>query len=275
MQIRKYGNSAQSVVVLHGGPAMSGDVAPIAQGLSDLFTAIEPWQRGSGAEPLTVARHVEDLHSVIVGLASAAPPALVGHSWGAMLALCYAAAYPDEAGPIVLVGSGTFDQASRARMKEILRERTGPHLQERLAEVAASTDDASELHMKRLRLTRDLSVYDRLEPWPEQEEYEPLDVRAHKETWDDMMRLQSDGTYPKAFGGITSEVLMLHGDYDPHPGTMIYASLRPFIRNLEFQELERCGHSPWRERFARDVFFSSLRVWLLARTRWPQSSGRV
>jgi pimeloyl-ACP methyl ester carboxylesterase len=249
---------------------MSGDVAPIAQGLSDLFTAIEPWQRGSAAEPLTVARHVEDLHTLIVGLVSDAPPALVGHSWGAMLALCYAAAYPDEAGPIVLVGSGTFDPSSRARMKEILRERTDPHLQERLAEVAASTDDASELHMKRLRLTRDLSVYERLEPWPEKEEYEPLDVRAHKQTWDDMMRLQSDGTYPKAFAAITSEVLMLHGDYDPHPGSMIYASLRPFIRSLEFQELEHCGHSPWRERFARDVFFASLKTWMLARTRSPR-----
>jgi pimeloyl-ACP methyl ester carboxylesterase len=266
MRIRKYGNSVHSVVVLHGGPAASGDAAAIAQGLSDLFTAIEPWQRGSGEETLTVARHVQDLHSLIKGLDSASPPALVGHSWGAMLALCYAAVHPDKAGPIVLVGCGTFDHASKARMKEILRERTDLHLQERLAEVTASTSDAADLHMKKYRLTRDLSVYDRVEPWPEKEEYEPLDVRAHEETWDDMMRLQSDGTYPKAFTGITSDVLMLHGNYDPHPGLMIYESLRPFIRRLEYRELDRCGHSPWLERFARTEFFSILRTWLLARS---------
>src|SRR5581483_9183731 len=104
MRIRKYGNSVPAVVVLHGGPAAWGDVAPVAQGLSDLFTAVEPWQRGSGEETLTVSGHVEDLHSQITGLNGASPPALVGHSWGEMLALCYAAAHPHAAGPIVLVG---------------------------------------------------------------------------------------------------------------------------------------------------------------------------
>jgi len=266
MRTRKYGSSKHYVVVLHGGPAATGDAAPIAQGLSDSFTAIEPWQRGSGEEPLSVARHVEDLRSLIAGLDCDSPPALVGHSWGAMLALCYAAAHPNTVGPIALVGSGTFDVASRVRMKEILRERTDQPLQQRLAEVAASASNAAELHMKRHKLTRDLSVYDRLAPWPENEEFEPLDVRAHRETWDDMMRLESDGTYPAAFARITSDVLMLHGDYDPHPGPMIYESLRPFIQRLEYRGLDRCGHSPWLERFARAEFFSLLKTWLLARS---------
>jgi hypothetical protein len=65
-----------------------------------------------------------------------------------MLALCYAAAHPNKAGPIVLVGCGTFDHASRARMKEILRDRTDLHLQERLAEVTASTSDAADLRKR-------------------------------------------------------------------------------------------------------------------------------
>ena len=267
MRLRKYGNSRHSVVVLHGGPAASGDAAPIAQGLSDSFRVIEPWQRGSGVEPLTVARHIDDLRSLITGLDSVSPPALVGHSWGAMLALCYAAAHPNSVGPIVLVGCGTFDAASRARMKEILQERTDSDLRERLARITASTSDAADLHMKKHKLTRDLSVYDRAEPWPEKEEYEPLDARAHRETWDDMMRLQSDGTYPSAFTRITSDVLMLHGSYDPHPGPMIYESLRPFIPRLEYRQLDRCGHSPWLERFARTEFFSILKTWLFARTR--------
>lgn len=133
------------------------------------------------------------------------------HSWGATPALCYAAAHPNTVGPIALVGCGTFDAASRARMKEILQER-------------------------KQRLTRDLSVYDRAEPWPEREEYEPL----------------------------------VHRDYDPHPGPMIYASLRPFIRRLEYRELDRCGHSPWLERFARNEFFSVLKTWLLARSSRPR-----
>ena len=45
----------------------------------------------------------------------------------------------NKAEPIVLLACGTFDQASGARMKEILRDCTDLHLQERLAEVAAPT----------------------------------------------------------------------------------------------------------------------------------------
>ena len=264
VHVRRYGSSEDIVVVLHGGPAAAGDAAPIARGLSDSFTAIEPWQRGSGEMPLTVSRHVEDLHSLIQGLALDSPPAIVGHSWGAMLALCHAAEYPNDAGPIVLVGCGTFDRPSRDRMKAILEERTDSRLRQRLAEIDESTRDPGELHMTKYKLTRDLSVYDRMKPWPDREEYEPLDARAHKETWDDMLRLEADGTYPAAFSRIRSRVLMLHGDYDPHPGAMIRDSLRPFVRELEYRELARCGHSPWLERSARDEFFSAMKRWLRA-----------
>ena len=98
MFVRRYGQSGPLVFVLHGGPAAVGDVAPIAKGLSGSFRVVEPWQRGSGSVPLTVARHVADLHELVAKLGGDTPLAIVGHSWGAMLALCYAAEYPREAG---------------------------------------------------------------------------------------------------------------------------------------------------------------------------------
>jgi hypothetical protein len=52
---------------------------------------------------------------------------------------------------------------------------------------------------------------------------------------------------------------MLHGDVDPHPGAMIYESLKPHLRRLEYRELERCGHYPWLELHARAEFFALLR----------------
>jgi pimeloyl-ACP methyl ester carboxylesterase len=61
-------------------------------------------------------------------------------------------------------------------------------------------------------------------------------------------------------------LLMLHGVFDPHPGPMIYESLRPFIQRLEYRELDRCGHSPWLERHARAEFFSILKSWLAAKS---------
>ncbi len=95
------------------------------------------------------------------------------------------------------------------------------------------------------------------------DEVEPPESDAKsKETWLDMLRLQEAGVYPAAFRAIEAPVLMLHGTYDPHPGAMIRDCLRQYMPQIEYRELQRCGHDPWRERFASDEFFAALRAWL-------------
>ncbi len=84
-------------------------MAPVARGLAESFQVLEPLQHGRGERPLTVGRHVADLRALIELCGGGARPALLDHSWGAMLALAFAAAHPGLAGPLVLIGCGTFD----------------------------------------------------------------------------------------------------------------------------------------------------------------------
>jgi pimeloyl-ACP methyl ester carboxylesterase len=91
--------------------------------------------------------------------------------------------------------------------------------------------------------------------------FEGCDAGAHQETWDDMMRLQAAGVYPRAFEVIRVPVIMLHGAVDPHPGPMIRAGLEPYLPQLEYVEWERCGHYPWLEP-VRDDFFRTLVEWM-------------
>jgi len=230
-----------NVIVLHGGPGAPGDVDDLAFGLADAFTVLAPHQRPSGGAPLTVARHVEDLRELLAtrGLHR---PALVGSSWGAMLALAFAAAYPDLAGPLVLIGCGTFDEGARAQFRAAIGER--------------KIEEAMRLY-----------YYD---PFPALPEPPVFDERANAETWADMLRLQKEGVYPRAFASIRGPVLMLHGAADPHPGRMILASLRPCLPQIEYREWERCGHYPWREKSVRDEFFATLKAWL-----WNQRSSNL
>ena len=74
--------------------------------------------------------------------------------------------------------------------------------------------------------------------------------------------MQAEGIYPAAFAAIKVPVLMIHGTYDPLPGGLIFEGLRPYLPQLEYWELERCGHYPWLERVAADPFFSLVRDWL-------------
>lgn len=234
LRVRTYGTSGPLVIVIHGGPAAVGEAAPLARGLADSFRVLEPWQRGSGDEPLTVGKHIADLHELVESHRDRPRPALVGESWGAMLALAYAAAHPHEAGPLALVGCGTFDEAARARLQSTLKQRTDK------GEPLCSCDPVAA----------------------DPEVIEPFDARAHEETWADMLRLQDEGLYPAAFAAIDSPVLMLHGAYDPHPGGMIRASLQPYLPQIEYREWKRCGHQPWFEKAVRDDFFAVLIEWL-------------
>lgn len=262
LQTWEYGSSGALVVVLHGGPAAVGSARPLARELANEFRVLEPWQRGSGNEPLTVARHVADLYELIESRCGRERPALVGESWGAMLALAHAAEHPNAAGPLVLVGCGTFDTASRARLMETREQRITEEMREHLRNLEAECLQPAE------RIRRMQQVFSRADDYEpivgrnEQDMAPDFDLEAHTETWNDMLRLQAEGVYPEAFGRIKSPVLMMHGDHDPHPGRMIEAVLRRHMPQLEYHELARCGHSPWNERHARDEFFAVLRSWL-------------
>jgi pimeloyl-ACP methyl ester carboxylesterase len=259
MQVRRYGTSGSLVVVLHGGPGAPGYMAPVARGLAGSFRVLEPLQRGSDGEPLTVARHVADLHELVESRCGGARPALVGHSWGAMLALAYAAAHPGCVVSLVLIGCGTFDPAARERLRAIREERMDDGLRRRLERLSEEFPDPDERLSVLGNLMRPLDSYELV---PADREVEACDARAHQETWEDMVRLQEEGVYPAAFAAIAAPVIMLHGAVDPHPGRMIRAGLEPYLPQLEYHEWERCGHYPWLEKIVRDEFFALLHEWL-------------
>jgi pimeloyl-ACP methyl ester carboxylesterase len=256
--VKRYGPNGRSVVVIHGGPGAQGGAGLLAQALADPLHVLEPWQRMSSETPLTVAQHLEDLAGVISTEIPGEKPALVGESWGAMLALAFASAYPDRVSALALVGCGTFDRRARARLRSTRAERTTKELEEQLAQLAIDVPDENERVAMAHALSDCLDTYSRAvrEPIPS------LDLKGHRESWSDMVRLQDAGVYPAAFKSITCPVLMLHGSYDPHPGALIRDGLQKFIPHLEYTELDRCGHSPWIEEHARDRFLSILRSWL-------------
>lgn len=264
IEVRHYGAAGPGVVLLHGGPGAPGYMAPIARRLASSFRVLEPFQRPSGGAPLTVRTHIEDLHAVLD--AAGEPVLLVGSSWGAMLALTFAAEHPRFAAGIVLIGCGTFDAASRERYEQTVRSRTSAEVQAQIDALSAtvvSEDDRliAKSALLKSAYSHDLTTTDL--------EFERVDARSNRETWNDMLRLQEAGVYPQAFSVIHAPVLMLHGSWDPHPGTAIRDSLLPFLPQLEYREWPDCGHYPWLERRVHDEFYAMLESWLHAVSRRP------
>jgi pimeloyl-ACP methyl ester carboxylesterase len=237
-------------------------MVPLAWELAGCCTVLEPLQRRSGGAPLTVARHVEDLAAVLPEGA-----ALVGWSWGAMLALSFAAAHPGRAHSLALVGCGTYDAAGREVYERALVMRLGEAGLRRVEELRRRMAGAAGAQGDRLlaalgRLMEEAQAYDAL---PETGDPVRVDRQGHEETWGDVLRLQAEGVEPAAFAAITCPVLMLHGDDDPHPGPATFALLRRYVPQLRYRGFPRCGHRPWAERHAREAFLAALAEWLAAR----------
>ncbi|MHC4927190.1 MAG: alpha/beta fold hydrolase [Planctomycetota bacterium] len=260
IETRHYGSNGPVVLALHGGPAAPGYMVPIARRLADRFRVIEPLQRPSAPNStLTVWQHIDDLNDVIDAYCEK-PPMIVGHSWGAMLALAHAAAHPESVGGIVLVGCGSFNAASRERMEAIRNERMDAIMQARFDRLKEDYPDPNKRLGAIGRLWQEIDSYDLVSLG---NGVLTCDMKAHQETWQDVVRLQDEGIYPETFTAITSPVLMLHGNDDPHPGEMIRDSLLRYIPQLEYHSWKQCGHYPWLEKTVAADFYTVLSKWLL------------
>lgn len=252
---REYGEGGELAIVLHGGPAAAGSVEALAKELGRYCRVVEPFQREAGEVKLTVDGHVEDLYDLIKVKCEAEKPTLVGHSWGAMLALAYAARYGDSVKRLILVGCGTFDEASRSELRVRLEKLMTKEKQKELREIEAIAN-VDERKKRSADFHDGLYAYEMIEG---DRAAVRFDLESHTQSWNDMLRQQEMGVYPQAFSKIRNPVVMIHGQFDPHPGRMIFANLRQYAEQLEYIELEKCGHSPWEEKFAQDEFYDRLK----------------
>ncbi|QOV41451.1 alpha/beta hydrolase [Streptomyces ferrugineus] len=103
----------EPLVLCHGGPGLWDMFEDVAALLDDLATVIRWDQRGCGrsercAGPWTTERFVADLDAVRRHFGPARM-ALLGHSWGAQLALAYALAHPERVSTLVYVAGTGID----------------------------------------------------------------------------------------------------------------------------------------------------------------------
>lgn len=121
------------LVFCHGGPGLWDYLDPIARLLKADVRTIRWDQRGCGRSerrgPYNVARFVADLDAVRDQLAGPRM-ALLGHSWGAHLALRYAIEHPDRVSQLIYVSGTGIDPGREWHpyYKQNLRLRLGQHL---------------------------------------------------------------------------------------------------------------------------------------------------
>jgi len=128
---RRYGTAGRPYVLLSGGPGLNSSyVDPIAIELSHERTIVVLDQRGTGTSrdaigdgsQLTVAGAIADLDALRAAL-GLTHLSLLGHSWGAMLSMAYAAAHGDRVASLVLLDPGGPDPSFFISFRQMTKPR--------------------------------------------------------------------------------------------------------------------------------------------------------
>ncbi|MGW4629544.1 alpha/beta fold hydrolase [Streptomyces rubiginosohelvolus] len=106
------GGHGPALVLLHGWPQTSRAWSRVLPALAAEHTVVVPDLRGTGASDLPEddagyrkTNQAEDLRGVLKALDLTGPVAVAGHDIGSMVALAWAASYPDDVSHLILVDS--------------------------------------------------------------------------------------------------------------------------------------------------------------------------
>jgi pimeloyl-ACP methyl ester carboxylesterase len=256
MNLRAHGVAPFRVAVVHGGPGAAGEMAPVARRLADKHGVLEPLQT-----ELSVQGQVEELRNILLSQATL-PVVLVGFSWGAWLSILLASKSPELVRKLVLVSSGGFIEASAKGLSDRRLSRLRDEERAEFQAFLAALNDPEIQNKDALfstlgRLAAKADAYD---PIDDAEEPDPISVSAEifRRVWSEAAEMRRTGVLLHYVQSLTCPVVALHGDSDPHLAAGVFEPLSASVADFRFVLLTNCGHTPWRERRARERFYEIL-----------------
>ena len=262
--------SGPPVVLLAGGYALShGYLSPVGDALAVSHRVILPDQRGTGLSKLgaynrtnlNLDQLVADLEALRTHLGFRKLN-LLGHSWGGMLAMSYAAAHPDRVESMVLVGSGGMDLSfvpllaagAAARLKLVLTSEEQKRLDTLMATATAPPmpeQVKSEIsHLRAAALFHDRKRAEALEKYFDTDPVNEIaatiiQADLKERNWDVRPALRS----------LHAKVWIIHGRDDPMP-LSVSQDIQRTVPGATLEVIDDCGHYPWLDQPER--FFSIL-----------------
>jgi len=252
---RTYGKAPYIIAVVHGGPGVAGEMAPVAREISQSHGVIEPFQTER-----TLSGQVAELKNVLAGQGNL-PVVLVGHSWGAMLSYIFTAKNQSMVKKLILVSSGVFDESYAAGIMSTRLHRLSREDRSLLDSLVTKLNAPENRDKNKIfkEFGEIIDKADSLNPLPHKNPVIEYRYDIYENVWKQAQELRIRGELVALGAQILCPVIAIHGDYDPHPADGVRVPLIRVIKNFRFYLLKHCGHKPWLERSARDKFYQILR----------------
>lgn len=263
----RQGTGPLPVVFCHGGPGLWDTLGDMAELLTETATAtVHRWdQRGcgrsqrAGAEPHTMARYVADLDAVRASF-GLDRVLLLGHSWGARLALEYALGHPERVAGLVYVSGTGIDAPGtwHPAYESGFRAGLGEHLPRwsELRELRESRDShgrltaAEEREMCVLQWSADFAFADRRRAIAAAERmatpFLGVNIEANAALNAEERAVTGTPALRRRCARLAVPVLIVDGALDHRPRTAV-DSLAAALPRARRVTLPAGGHMPWAE----------------------------
>ncbi len=240
------------VVCCHGGPGLWDYLGDLAGLLDDSHQVVRFDQRGCGRStsldgPFTVAQAVDDLERLRQAM-GVDRWAVLGHSWGAELALRYAATYPDRTTAVACLAGVGAGGAWREPYIVERNRRLGAELPrwQQLGSRTRTPDEEKEWCL--LQWRPDFSPAGDAEGhaaalWRTRPRGTVVNGRANRELTAD----SANQDLLEVAQHVKAPVILVQGSDDPRPSTATDGLLNALPRARRIV-LDQAGHAPWRER---------------------------
>lgn len=258
------------LIVIHGGAGMSQDyLLPELYALAENNQVIFYDQRACGQstgaineETMTIPQFVEDLEKLRQAF-HLDKVALLGHSWGGLIAMHYAIAHPDSVDKLILSNAVPACSDGRAKFGEEYLKRISAY-QEEFSQITSSQEfrNFEAAAMDRFyRLVFKVYCHD-----PERTQclnlglnsvssvngakvFQMFEKTAFKDPYD----------LHKSLKGLHIPTLVVHGQADPIPESTAQ-KIHESIPDSKYLLLKECGHFPFIEQ--NEAYMNALKTFL-------------
>jgi proline iminopeptidase len=253
------------LIVCHGGPGLWDMCGSLAGSLAGDVRVVRWDQRGCGRSerrgPYSVARSVTDLDAVRVQLA-VERVAVLGHSWGATLALRYALDHPDRVSALIYVSGTGLGWDWHEPFQRAVAERLAPSA-ERRAELRVRAPDRTEAEDRELAVLQWSAEFtgpdamrhaaEMATPWL------AVNWECHEHIWGELKQTWREPELVAECRALEVPVLIIDGAADLRPRWAV-DSLEQALPRVTRVVLPGVGHVPWLE--VPGEFASRLLDWL-------------
>ena len=255
MFIEKYGSGKDVIILVHGGPSLYGYMGTLGKELEDNYTIVDYAQSGTFESPLSekvsIDSHINDLIALVNENSGTGKVIIIGHSWGADVALLASGKDSTNIEKLILIGTAALNEEISDKHGDTLNKRYTDTVKEQLKEIEVelnkelSIDKRNSVMQKRLALTSPFYHLD-----PKTEELVPeskWNFETFLQSIDSLWDLIDAGKIPSILKDVKVPVVAYQGDYDPIPYKETFEFLENSISNIETHVIEKSGHFPWLE----------------------------